>query len=154
MADVPAKPLLACDDSGTKYLLSPAIIEGTQLDDASFGHPAERRQYVVNLDFNGDAHRRLRRRHPRDQRHQRAVRDRARRDRALRPVVNSPITDGNAQISGNFTAKTAESLANSLKYGALPLKFDVPVVERGGADPGRRPALRRSPRPAPSGCSS
>jgi preprotein translocase subunit SecD len=44
------------------------------------------------------------------------------------PVVNSPIPNGQAQISGNFTQSEAQSLANSLKYGALPLKFKAPVV--------------------------
>src|SRR4051812_26677223 len=53
--DDPAKPLLACDDEGQKYLLSPAIIQGTQLSDAGFGIPQNQVSYVVNLDFNGDA---------------------------------------------------------------------------------------------------
>ena len=39
------------------------------------------------------------------------------------PTVQQPITDGNAQITGNFTQKTAENLANVLKYGALPITF-------------------------------
>lgn len=39
------------------------------------------------------------------------------------PTVQSAITDGNAQITGNFTQKTAENLANVLKYGALPITF-------------------------------
>src|SRR4051812_6179733 len=54
--DNPAKPLLACDKKGTtKYLLSPAMIEGTQLDNASSGIPQNDVKYVVNLDFNGTA---------------------------------------------------------------------------------------------------
>ena len=43
------------------------------------------------------------------------------------PQVNSAITNGSAQITGDFTIAEAESLANSLKYGALPLSFQVPV---------------------------
>jgi preprotein translocase subunit SecD len=39
-------------------------------------------------------------------------------------TVQQPITDGNAQITGNFTQKTAENLANVLKYGSLPITFD------------------------------
>ncbi|MEY9927737.1 preprotein translocase subunit SecD [Catenulispora sp. GP43] len=39
-------------------------------------------------------------------------------------TVQQPITDGNAQITGNFTQKTAENLADVLKYGALPITFD------------------------------
>ena len=41
--------------------------------------------------------------------------------------VNEPILDGNAQITGDFSESEARSLANSLKYGALPLKFTTSV---------------------------
>ena len=133
LADNPAKPLIACDEDGaTKYLLSPAVIEGTQLDDASFGIPQNDVQYVVNLDFNGEATDVF------------AEVTRAivggREQFAIvldgvvlsAPVVNTPITDGNAQISGDFTAESSESLANSLKYGALPLQFEVPEITEEG----------------------
>ncbi|MEY9856766.1 preprotein translocase subunit SecD [Catenulispora sp. GAS73] len=39
-------------------------------------------------------------------------------------TVTTPITDGNARITGTFTQKQAENLANVLKYGALPITFD------------------------------
>ncbi|MEZ0114111.1 preprotein translocase subunit SecD [Catenulispora sp. EB89] len=39
-------------------------------------------------------------------------------------TVQQPITDGNARITGTFTQKQAENLANVLKYGALPITFD------------------------------
>jgi preprotein translocase subunit SecD len=40
-------------------------------------------------------------------------------------TVQQPITDGNARITSNsFTQKTAENLANVLKYGSLPITFD------------------------------
>jgi preprotein translocase subunit SecD len=42
--------------------------------------------------------------------------------------VNEPILDGNAQITGDFTEADARSLSNSLKYGALPIKFAEPTV--------------------------
>lgn len=38
-------------------------------------------------------------------------------------TVQQPITDGNARITGTFTQKEAENLANVLKYGALPVTF-------------------------------
>ena len=41
------------------------------------------------------------------------------------PSMNAVITDGKAQISGNFTAKTASALANQLRFGSLPLNFEV-----------------------------
>lgn len=130
--DNPAKPIIACDEFGNKYLLSPAIIEGTQLDNADYGIPQNDVQYVVNLDFNGEATRVF-----------------ADVTQAINgtgelfaivldgevlsaPQVTSAILDGNAQITGDFTADEAQSLANSLKYGALPLTFDDSVVSEEG----------------------
>jgi len=132
IADDPTQPLLSCDEDGSKYLLSPAIIEGTKLNDASYGIPQGQAAYVVNLDFDGDA--------------TRTFADVTRRlagtgerfaivlDRVVlsAPEVTTPITDGNAQITGDFTASSAQSLANSLKYGALPLLFDVQEVAEEG----------------------
>ena len=48
------------------------------------------------------------------------------------PTFNGRIPDGNAQITGNFTKTSAESLATSLKFGALPISFekDGTQVER------------------------
>ena len=46
------------------------------------------------------------------------------------PRVINPILDGNAQITGSFTQEQAETLANQLKYGALPLAFDVGEVQQ------------------------
>jgi preprotein translocase subunit SecD len=41
------------------------------------------------------------------------------------PVAQAVITNGSAQISGNFTRESAKSLADSLKYGSLPIAFEV-----------------------------
>lgn len=41
------------------------------------------------------------------------------------PIVNEPIMDGNAVITGSFTAKEAQDLAVLLRSGALPVSFDV-----------------------------
>lgn len=41
------------------------------------------------------------------------------------PNVNVPITDGQASISGNFTAEEAQSLANRINSGALPFKLQT-----------------------------
>jgi preprotein translocase subunit SecD len=43
--------------------------------------------------------------------------------------IAEAITGGQTQISGNFTHKTASQLANVLKYGALPLAFEVPTAQ-------------------------
>jgi preprotein translocase subunit SecD len=41
------------------------------------------------------------------------------------PVVQTPITDGNAIISGDFTVETAESLAVAINSGALPVPIEL-----------------------------
>ena len=43
------------------------------------------------------------------------------------PVINDPIYGGTSEISGNFTAESAQQLAISLQSGALPV--DLTVVE-------------------------
>ncbi|NUO40696.1 MAG: protein translocase subunit SecD [Streptomyces sp.] len=44
------------------------------------------------------------------------------------PTVSQAITGGEAQISGSFTQEEAQSLANMLSYGALPLSFQEQSV--------------------------
>ncbi|EGX61334.1 preprotein translocase subunit SecD [Streptomyces zinciresistens K42] len=39
------------------------------------------------------------------------------------PYVRQALTGGSAEISGNFDQESAQSLANMLSYGALPLTF-------------------------------
>jgi preprotein translocase subunit SecD len=137
--DVSAKPLITCDDAGFKYLLSAAMIQGTQLDDASAGIPQGEIGWVVNLNFDGQA----------SDTFARVTREIANASSPLTgqqeqfaivldgqvlsaPVVTSPIPNGEAVIRGDFTQEEAQSLANSLKYGALPLTFTAPVVTQEG----------------------
>ena len=137
--DRPDEPLITCDDDGFKYLLSQAVIEGTELTKAQAGIPQNEIQYVVDLTFNSQARKIFA-----DvtstianatspitgQQKQFAIVLDGKVISA--PTVESPIPNGQAQISGNFTQASAESLANSLKYGALPLKFTAPVVTEEG----------------------
>ncbi|MDQ1715128.1 MAG: preprotein translocase subunit SecD, partial [Frankiaceae bacterium] len=44
------------------------------------------------------------------------------------PVIQAAITDGNAQITGNFTEQTATDLVKVLQFGALPVAFTVDTV--------------------------
>jgi preprotein translocase subunit SecD len=41
------------------------------------------------------------------------------------PSMNALILGGDPSITGNFTQETAKTLADQLKYGALPLSFSV-----------------------------
>jgi len=130
--DVPGQPLITCDDEGVKYLLSASVIQGTQLTNASAGIPQQQVQWVVNLSFDSTARTTF----------AEVTRQLAGTGEQFAivldgwvisaPTVNQSIPGGDAQITGDFSQAEAESLANSLKYGALPLKFTAPVVTEEG----------------------
>lgn len=143
--ELPSQPLLTCDDKGTKYLLGPAMIEGTQLDGAQAQLPTAGTSWVVSLDFNGDATKIFaditskiaNATNPlTGQQEQFAIV----LDRQVisAPVVTTPIINGQAIIQGSqaapFTHESASSLANSLKYGALPLSFETAQITTEGPE--------------------
>ncbi len=135
LVDAPGKPLVTCDDNGYKYLLTPAIIEGTQLSDASSGLDPDGSGYVVDLKFDGSATNVF-------GDVTAAINGTGRQfaitldGRVLTAptVSNGAIRTGEAQISGNFTAESARALANSLKYGALPLTFETQGISVEGPE--------------------
>ena len=123
------QPLITCDDKGQKFLLSKAVIEGTSLKSASYGIPQQSTAYVVNLGLKGGARKVFG-----------DISTKLFQNKGTFAIVldgqvvsyagfNEPILDGNAQIEGQFKESEARSLANSLKYGALPIKFSKPTVE-------------------------
>jgi preprotein translocase subunit SecD len=59
------------------------------------------------------------------------------------PVINSPITDGEGQISGSFTQETAQTLAVQLRSGALPIPIKVVQSRTVGATLGEE-SIRKS----------
>lgn len=128
----PDQPLFACDQGGTeRYLLGPTLIEGNQLTGATAGVPQNGIQWVVNLDFNAaggtsfeNATRALSARPEPGNRFAIVLDGRS----ISAPSVSAAIPGGSAEISGSFNQKSATELANVLKYGALPLAFDVSEV--------------------------
>ncbi|MDO8565289.1 MAG: protein translocase subunit SecD [bacterium] len=52
------------------------------------------------------------------------------------PVIQDEIRDGNAQITGSFTAEEAKSLVRNLNYGALPVPIELSTSETIGASLG------------------
>jgi protein-export membrane protein SecD len=53
-----------------------------------------------------------------------------------RPMVQEPIRDGKAIITGRFTPAEARDLARDLKYGALPVPIDLVGTQTIGASLG------------------
>ncbi|MGH3362565.1 MAG: protein translocase subunit SecD [Nocardioides sp.] len=122
--DDPDKPLVTCDAEGNKYLLSVSMIEGTSLDSASAGIPQQSVNWAVDLSFDGagtDKFTQISRTLYGTENQFAIVLD----GQVLSaPTMNGVITNGEAQITGDFKEAEATSLATSLKYGALPIAFD------------------------------
>jgi preprotein translocase subunit SecD len=139
--DDPTQPMLACDDQGQKFLLGPAIIEGTQISNASAGIPQNQINWSVQLSFDSSARDTFGR-----------VTTMLDQEQGSGPYrggqfaivldsqvisyagVNEPILNGSAEITGNFDQQSAQALANSLKYGALPLTFRTESVTEEGPE--------------------
>jgi preprotein translocase subunit SecD len=131
--DVAKRPLVTCDPStGEVQILSPAVIQGTDVKTASPQLPQQQVNWVVRLEFKGhgtdifsDVNKAL------------YAQTQAGNEQASRfamvldgevisaPTTNGLITNGKPEITGNFTASSSKALANQLKYGALPLTFSV-----------------------------
>lgn len=132
VTEVADQGLFACNQEKTeKYLLGPTLIEGNQLTKAVAGIPQNNVNWVVNLEFNPEGSAAF----------EKATRQISQQSEPQNrfaivldgvsisaPSVNEAIPGGRAEISGNFTQKSATELANVLKYGALPLAFDVSEV--------------------------
>lgn len=139
VADDLDKPLVTCDrEKKVKYLLSPVALPGTLVTQADATMPQNSVSYVVELTFNsqgatdfGAATTYLcSQTSPRNQFAivlDGKVISAPRLDGTT--GARCPINTGQAQISGNFTQQSANDLANVLKYGALPLSFDVSSVD-------------------------
>lgn len=135
----PEEPLIACDpESGMKYLLGPVDVPGTHIDDADFGMEQTGQGistggWAVNLSFDSEGREEFADSSTRlnaleGQRNQFAILLDGQVISA--PSMNAPITDGNAQITGNFTEEEARNLSEQLRYGSLPISFDIESEEQ------------------------
>ncbi|HEU4566971.1 MAG TPA: protein translocase subunit SecD [Marmoricola sp.] len=132
-ADDPDQPLITCDDAGQKFLLSRAVIEGTELKSASAGIPQQSVGWAVDLTFKGSGAKTFGNVTQAINQQTSPLTGQQKQFAIVldgtvlsAPTVESPILNGSAQITGNFTESSATSLATSLKYGALPIRFAQP----------------------------
>ena len=130
----PDQPLIACDpENGMKYLLGPVDVPGTHIDDADFGmeqtgQGVSTGRWAVNLSFDAEGREEFADSSTRlyglqGERNQFAIVLDGQVISA--PSMNAPITDGNAQITGNFTEEEARNLSEQLRYGSLPISFEI-----------------------------
>jgi preprotein translocase subunit SecD len=133
IVDDPAKPMVTCSvDGKAKYILGPAEVLGSEISNATSGQQQTQGGstgiWEVRLDFNaagtkafGDVTSRL------------VSLERPRNQFAIvldNQVISAPVTQaalvaGNASITGSFTAASAKVLADQIKFGALPMSFDL-----------------------------
>ena len=136
--DDPALPLITCDSNGyEKFVLGPVEIEGANIADATAGTittstGASTNSWAVNLDFDSTGTKQFAdvtsRLFPQAEPKNRFA---VTLDGYVitAPTTNAVISGGSAQITGNFDKLTSKALADSLKYGSLPIGFEVQSQE-------------------------
>lgn len=135
----PAKAIVACAADGSeKYILGPVEIDGTDIESASYGQVTGSSGYAtgqwgVNIDFNDAATQTFQEVTSRLN----AIRAANASDPRARfailldgqvlssPVTQAVISNGQPQITGNFTEEQARALSEQLRYGALPISFTI-----------------------------
>ncbi|MGF7120944.1 protein translocase subunit SecD [Rhodococcus sp. TAF43] len=127
--DDPALPLVACSTDGTTvYLLAPSIIDGQEISDASSGFNAQQSRYEVSLSFKSSGSSTWAQFTSANIGKQAAF-------TLDSKVVSAPVVQGatpvgsSTSITGQFTQTQAQELANTLKYGSLPLSFEASEAE-------------------------
>ena len=136
--DDPTVPLVTCDVNGlSKFILGPVEVDGANISDASNGTVtsstgASTNTWAVNLEFDevgtvgfSTVTQRL---FPLEQpRNQFAIT----LDGFVitAPTTQAVITNGSAQITGSFDRDSSKVLADQLKYGSLPIGFEVQSQE-------------------------
>jgi preprotein translocase subunit SecD len=136
--DDPTVPLITCDVTGTqKFILGPVEVEGANISDASNGTVqsstgASTNSWAVNLDFDAVGTQAF------AEVTQRLFPLAAPRNQfaitldgfvITAPATQAVITGGSAQITGNFDRDSSKVLADQLKYGSLPIGFEVESQE-------------------------
>ncbi|MEY4397146.1 MAG: hypothetical protein RLZZ40_902, partial [Actinomycetota bacterium] len=130
----PAKPLVVCADDGTyKYILGPVEVDGSNISNAQGNYlygsnGVQTNEWGVYLTFDADGTKAFSK-----------VTQRLTLIQGVRNqfaivldgrVISAPRTlaaigDGKPVISGSFTEISAKTLADQLKFGALPIGFEV-----------------------------
>ncbi len=136
--DDPTLPLITCDVDGlAKFLLGPVEVEGSNITDASNGTVqtstgASTNTWAVNLEFDADGTASF------GEVTQRLFPLEAPRNQfaitldgfvITAPSTNAVISNGSAQITGSFDRDSSKVLADQLKYGSLPIGFEVQSQE-------------------------
>jgi preprotein translocase subunit SecD len=146
--DLVKDQIISCDANGTKYVLGPAVIEGTQLTGITPGLQSNSTQWVVNLTLDSAATKSFGALTTSQYNTYYAQAAAGTDQNAVAldstaivldgnvqeaPMTEGALTSGSFTISGpqpnGFTEAQATQLTNILKYGSLPLNFVVQDVQ-------------------------
>ncbi|MFD4791270.1 protein translocase subunit SecD [Streptomyces sp. NPDC058459] len=134
-AGKPGEPTVACGEINKvwyKYVLGPAAVDGTEVKSARAIFDTQGASgWQVQMDFTSSGAKKFAdvtgalAKNQQPQNEFGIVLD---GDVVSSPFVQQAITGGQAEISGSFQQEEAQSLANMLSYGALPLSFQKETV--------------------------
>ncbi|MFE4499705.1 protein translocase subunit SecD [Rhodococcus sp. NPDC056743] len=127
--DDPTLPLVACSQDGAYiYLLGPSIIDGQEISDASSVFNSQQSRHEISLSFKTTGSNTWAQFTSANIGKQAAfVLD---SKVVSAPTIQGATPAGSAtSITGSFTAESAKELANTLKYGSLPLSFAASEAE-------------------------
>lgn len=123
------EPLVTCSaDGSAKYILGPVELDGSSITDANYGLQQNNGLWAVNLKFDDEGTKTF------GEISQRLYGATAPQNQFAfvldglvlsAPSMNAVILGGDPSITGSFTQESAKTLADQLKYGALPLSFTV-----------------------------
>ncbi|MEV4950786.1 protein translocase subunit SecD [Paenarthrobacter nitroguajacolicus] len=148
----PAKPLVTCEAAtattpAIKYILGPVEVKGQDISDSTFtqvqgAQGSVTNSWGVNIVFNSDATAKFKAVTERLNQFYAAAQTQGTDDPKSQfaivlddKVLSAPralavITDGKPQITGNFTQASAKALSDQLRYGALPISFEIQSQEQ------------------------
>ncbi len=127
----PTDPTVACGQNSQglwqKYVLGPAAVDGTDVKKAQAVFNTQNASgWTVTMEFTSKGAKKfadITGKLAQNQSPQNQFAIVLDGDVVSDPYVSQALTGGNAEISGRFTQEQAQSLANMLSYGALPLTF-------------------------------
>ncbi|MEE2523398.1 protein translocase subunit SecD [Pseudarthrobacter sp. J75] len=142
----PAAPLVTCERAANappvKYILGPVEVEGSNIVDSTFqltqgAQGAVTNIWGVRIEFDAEGTQKFKAVTERLNQFYLAAGGETGTDPKSQfaivlddQVISAPrsqavITDGRPEITGNFTEASAKALSDQLKFGALPISFEI-----------------------------
>jgi preprotein translocase subunit SecD len=143
----PAKPLVTCEPAtagqpAIKYILGPVEVKGSNIETSSFqlqqgAQGAVTNEWAVNIQFDAEGTAKFKEVTERLFQFYTAAGGESGSDPKSQfaivlddQVISAPrslavITDGRPQITGGFNEQSAKALSDQLRFGALPISFEI-----------------------------